>query len=626
MRKAIFILIFLTTSATLKAQVMHVNHDSVVIKDNRMQMPLIMQNRNITLLDREQIEALPAKSVNELLACISGVDIRQRGPWGGQADVGMDGSTFDQVLVLINGIKISDAQTGHNMLNLSLPLSMIDHIEILRGPAARVYGVNALAGAINIVTRIPQNNEVFVQVTGGSSFEKDTSNGKTFLGTGIQPTVSLLTKKTAQTLSAEYNTGNGYRYNTAYDNRKLFYQNQINTGMGKLNATGIYSRNKFGANGYYSAPRDVESEETVETILGSVDYTHEHERWKIMPRISYRYNKDHYVFVRQNPEIYQNIHESNTLAGELHSTYSVRNGKLGAGAEWRNEQINSSNLGDHSRYNVGLYAEYRHLFFQKLNVSGGMYANYNSDYSWQFFPGVDAGYWLTKNIKLFSSYTTGQRLPTYTDLYYRGPLNIGNSELKPELSSNFEAGVSVSNAYLSVKGSYFYRHTSEFIDWVRENDTLPWQPRNFQVLNTSGWILQTTVNSPDGWLAAHNANLNLSYTYLNQTVQASDDMISKYAIEILRHQFTGSFHVSIVKGMDVTVSGRYLQRVNGNDYTVADLQLSYEWKQWQIFADANNILDTQYKEIGTILMPGRWFNLGLRFRTNFNTGIQHEGK
>lgn len=161
---------------------------------------------------------------------------------------------------------------------------------------------------------------------------------------------------------------------------------------------------------------------------------------------------------------------------------------------------------------------------------------------------------------------------------------------------------------------------------MRENDTLPWQPRNFQVLNTSGWTLQTILNSPYGWLAAHNANLNLSYTYLNQTVQASDDMISKYAIEILRHQFTGTFHISVVKGMDVTVSGRYLQRVNGNDYTVADLRLSYSWKQWQIFADANNILDTQYKETGTILMPGRWFNLGLRFRTNFNTGTQPEEK
>src|SRR5690606_20776089 len=246
MRIQVFILIILTTlSATLKAQVMHVNHDSVVIKDNRMQMPLIMQNRNITLLDREQIEALPAKSVNELLACISGIDIRQRGPWGGQADVSIDGSTFDQVLVLINGIKISDAQTGHNMLNLSLPLSAIDHIEILRGPAARVYGVNALAGAINIVTRIPQSNEVFVQVTGGSSFEKDTSNGKTFLSTGIQPTVSLLTKKTAQTLALAHDEGNGYRYNTAFRANKIFYQNKTTmSSRSSLEAFGIYSKNK----------------------------------------------------------------------------------------------------------------------------------------------------------------------------------------------------------------------------------------------------------------------------------------------------------------------------------------------------------------------------------------------
>lgn len=605
----------------MPAQVMQVNHDSVVIRDNRLQMPLIMQNRNITVIDRAQIESLPVKSVNELLANISGVDLRQRGPWGGQADVSIDGSTFDQVLVLINGIKLSDSQTGHNMLNLSLPLSAIDHIEILRGPAARVYGVNTLAGAINIVTRIPQHNEVFVQLTGGSSFEKDSSDGKIFYSTGVQPTVMLRTGKTAQTLSAEYYNGNGYRYNTSFNSNKLFYQNQIALGKdGKLNATGIYTRNDFGANGYYSAPRDLESKESVETILGSVDYIHEHERWKIMPRFSYRYNKDNYIFIRQNPEVYHNIHESNTLTGEVHSTRNMRNGKLGIGAEWRNEQINSTNLGNHSRFNLGFYAEYRHLLFQKLNMSAGMYSNYNSDYDWQFFPGVDAGFWLTKNLKLFTSFTTGQRLPTYTDLYYRGPLNIGNSDLKPELSTNYEAGIHYDLRYITLKGSYFYRHTSQFIDWVRANDTLPWQPQNFQVLNTSGWTLQTTLNNPQGWMASHHLNVNLAYTYLNQTVKAPDDMISKYAIEILRHQFAGALGMTVVKGMDVTVSGKYLQRVNGNSYTVADLRLSYQWKWWQVFADCTNMFDTQYKEIGTIQMPGRWISLGLRYKTNFNTG------
>ncbi|MBS1764144.1 MAG: TonB-dependent receptor [Bacteroidetes bacterium] len=618
-KKIILLFFFININGLLKAQMMQVEHDSVVIKDNRMQMPLFMQNRDVTILDSKQIESMPVKSVNELLASISGIDLRQRGPWGGQADVSMDGSTFDQVLVLINGIKLSDSQTGHNMLNLSLPLSVIDHIEILRGPAARVYGVNALAGAINIVTRIPNDNEAFVQINSGSSFQKDTSDGKMFMNAGVQPTLTLITGKTAQTLSAEFNTGNGYRYNTGFNNNKFFYQNQTTIGTnGKLNAMGAYSENHFGANGYYSAPRDVESEETVQTVLGSLDYSYRHERWKIMPRLSYRYNKDHYIFIRQRPEVYQNIHESNTVTGELHSSYSLRNGKLGAGAEWRSEQINSSNLGNHNRNNIGLYAEYRHLLFQKLSVSGGAYVNYNSDYSWQFFPGIDAGYWLTKNIKLFSSFNTGQRLPTYTDLYYRGPLNIGNSNLKPELSNYFEAGVNFSRHFYSVKGSYFYRHTSEFIDWVRAADTLPWQPQNFQVLNTSGWTLQTSWHSPSGWLAAHHAGINLSYTYLNQNVQASDDMISKYAIEILRHQLIGNINISFVKMLDLSLSGKYQKRVNGNEYTIADLRLSYQWKVFQIYADCNNIFDTQYKEIGTIQMPGRWMSLGVRFNSKFS--------
>src|SRR5690606_12287921 len=116
-------------------------------------------------------------SVNELLSYVAGVDLRQRGPFGTQSDVSIDGSTFDQVLVLINGVKMSDPQTGHHLTNVPIPLSSIDHIEILRGPAARIYGVNALAGAINIITRVPAQTEVSAQVYTGSSFKTDTATG-----------------------------------------------------------------------------------------------------------------------------------------------------------------------------------------------------------------------------------------------------------------------------------------------------------------------------------------------------------------------------------------------------------------------------------------------------------------
>src|SRR5690606_3389944 len=145
----------------------------VIITENRMQLPFAKQNRNIQLIDRKQIEALPAKSINELLSYVGGVDIRQRGPFGMQADVSIDGGSFEQTLILVNGMKVLDAETGHNGLNLPIPTDAIERIEIIRGPAARIYGINSLTGAINIVTRKPTASGISAHVYAGSGFKRD---------------------------------------------------------------------------------------------------------------------------------------------------------------------------------------------------------------------------------------------------------------------------------------------------------------------------------------------------------------------------------------------------------------------------------------------------------------------
>ena len=581
-----------------------------------MQLPLRLQNRNISVLTAEEIKQLPVKSVNELLTYVAGVDMRQRGPWGAQADVTIDGSTFDQVLVLINGVKISDPQTGHNMMNLSLPIGAIDHIEVLRGPAARVYGVNALAGAINIVTIKPQQNQVFAQAYAGTSFQKDTANGDMYYGWGAQAAASLVSGKQTNTIALAHDEGNGYRYNTAYKSNKIFYQNRTQLGNNSLEAFGVYSRNDFGANGYYSAPGDKESKEAVETVLGSVGYNYNvNERIRITPRVSYRYNKDDYIYIRQKPDVYHNVHETSTITGELQSSMRTKNAKIGLGAEWRNEHINSNSLGKRERSNAGIYGEYRRRFGTKLNVSGGLFANYNTDYGWQLFPGADAGWMLTKRWKLFASFTTGQRLPTYTDLYYKGPLNIGNDQLKPEHSVYGTAGLQYQRSFGSWKASYFYRHVSDLIDWVRPSDNAPWQPENFQVLNTSGATMEIAypLSTHLSLSEQYKIGLNLSYTYLDQEIVAPQELTSKYAIEALRHQLLARLNTTWFKALDINIAARYQQRISYNDYTVLDLHAAYHLKHWEIYTDLNNLSDTQYKEIGSIPMPGRWLSLGFRY-------------
>src|SRR5690606_5331452 len=166
------ILAFAFVSTKLYAQTNVQSLNEVLIQGNRLQIQLSEQNRNVDVLTAEEIQKLPARSINELLTYVSGVDIRQRGPFGTQSDISLDGGSFEQTLILLNGIKITDQQTAHNTLNLPVPTEAIERIEILRGPAARVYGINSLTGAINIVTKSPAASAIFANVFAGTNFKK----------------------------------------------------------------------------------------------------------------------------------------------------------------------------------------------------------------------------------------------------------------------------------------------------------------------------------------------------------------------------------------------------------------------------------------------------------------------
>ena len=589
----------------------------VVVQENRIKEAYGKQNRNIEILDSKQIKALPVKTVNELLSYVAGVDLRQRGPISTQADIAIDGSTFDQVLVLVNGVKMTDPQTGHHNMNLPIPLSAIDHIEIVRGPAARTYGINALAGAVNIVTKLPQNNEVFAQAYSGSSFQTDSATGDTYMGWGVQASAALAGKNQSHILSIAHDEGNGYRHNTGYNAYRIFYQNQFKLNdKNSIEAMGGYISNNFGANAFYAAPVDAESTEKVETVLGSIRYNYKpNDKITISPRISYRYNKDDYIFVKQNPDLYHNIHETNIVTGEVQSTINLNKGILGAGVEFRNTNINSTNLGDTQRNNLGIFVEYKHYFSDKFNAGAGIYANKNSDYDWEFFPGIDLGYFVTKKVKLFANATMGQRLPTYTDLYYQGPVNIGNANLKPEYAKYAEGGVQYDGSILFAKAAYFFRNSTDFIDWVKANTTDPWQPQNFQEINTNGVTTQVVYQLSKHAKLSDNYKIaiNSNYTYLSPMINAPNNNLSRYAINALRHQATVKVMSTLFEHMQVNLAYRYLYRINSNDYTVLDARVGYKFKSILLYIDVNNLLDTQYKEIAAVPMPGRWMTFGVRF-------------
>ena len=608
----------LLLSATLTA---HAQQDTttklneIVIKEKRIQLPFSKQNRNIWIIDQEKIKSLPVRSVSELLSYVSGVDVRQRGPGGAQADISIDGGTFDQSLVLINGMKVSDPQTGHNMMNLPLSIDDIDHIEVLRGSASRIYGINALTGAINIITRKVQQTGVSANIFAGSSFKNNISGDK-YYNYGLLASGNLVLKGSSHLLSAGQEAGNGYRYNTAFNSQKIYYQGRYELGnTDDVEVMAGYVQNNFGTNGFYSSPGDKESEETVKTALASVTYTSRlSENWTIIPRLSYRNNTDDYLYIKQTPDKFHNNHKTNVIDAELNNTIQTRIGTFGLGLEARTERINSTNLGKRNRNNAGVFTEYKFEPIAGLMANLGVYTNYNSDYGWQAFPGLDIGYNFYGSWRVFANVGTGQRLPTYTDLYYKGPTNIGNDQLRPEKSKYAEGGLKFNSESLALNASYFIRRIDSFIDWVKSLQTDPWQPQNFSQINTKGFTLSADYTLKTGSAAVSDVRLGASYTNLNPDLKKTLSTVnfSRYALESLRNQLSGTLNARFYQVLALTLTTRYNERINYKDYMTMDARLSFKQARYSIYADAANIFNIQYIEAGAVPMPGNWFILGLK--------------
>lgn len=592
----------------------------ISVMASRLQIPYSKQTRNIHILTQEDIRKLPARSIQELLSYVPGVDLRQRGPFGTQADVSIDGGSFDQTMVLINGIKVGDPQTGHHLLSIPVPTEAIERIEIIRGPASRIYGINSLTGAVNIVTKKNLGNSVFVNAYMGSSFkerEEENKKGKYF-SESVQVGLSIQESNHQHQLFAGQESTNGHRYNTAADNQKIFYQGMYGISEGHtLQLMGGYIHNAFGANGYYAAPGDKESTEIVKTSFLALQSQHVlSSKWKLSPRLSYRNNKDDYRYLGTK-ESGRSEHTTQTMGAEVNAVYQSAIGDIGLGIESRFEKIESSNIGNHDRVNHGAYVEYKLEPMPALGINVGAYINYNSDYKWQIFPGIDIGYAITEKFRWVLNAGTSQRLPSFTDLYLSQPGNEGNPDLTSENAFQIETGFKYLGDRIDFQANYFNRRINGFIDWVREDQNAPYIPYNLDGNRTNGInaSVRYAVLPTEAYTQLY---INGSFNYLDADMDTPADVTSKYAVESLRYQALLGVRLQH-GGFSITVANRFHERVSYKSYFLSDARLSYDLNKWNIYMDAQNIANTKYMEAGAVPLPGSWFTLGVKHRWDFGS-------
>ncbi|MFD2202162.1 TonB-dependent receptor plug domain-containing protein [Shivajiella indica] len=578
----------------------------IIITENRMEIPFSKVSRNISVINRKDIETTPARSIQEILAFTPGVDVRQRGVSGVQANVGIRGGSFEQTLILLNGIKLTDPQTGHHLMNIPVPFQAIQRIDILKGPGSRIYGQNAYAGAINIITELPETKSLNIQAFGGD-----------FGMRGGHIISSLPIGKYKQTISLSHDASEGHWYNSDFKVNNLFYESgyEINE-KNKLNLMlGLADRN-FGANGFYT-DRFPDQWESIQTYLGSLSHSYSNKDLFIQTRGYWRRNIDEFRLRRNEPEFFTNNHISDVLALEINGTYTSKIGTTGLGFEGRKEMIESSNLGNRDRSFLGVFAEHRIEFLEKFDLRAGIYSNYYNEYNWKHFPGAELGYQLNSSSRLYTNFGASYRIPSYTELYYQDPSNSSNPNLLPEEAWNYEFGWKINKKYLRGELVYFYRKTENLIDYTRgpsnsQPNPNPWTPDNISQVTFSG--IETSIQYLVNWgnENAKISELSLSYNFIHADLIQAEGVESRYALNSLRNQVIGGIRSEFFRKAEVNVKARYLERMDLSPYFLLDARIDYNrLKKIGLFIEISNMTNTEYVEAGFVQMPGRWFKAGI---------------
>lgn len=597
--KKLFLSGFALTSLCLTAQ--NNDIDEVVVQGKFLSTPISKVSENITVITKNQILEAPAKSIADLLQYYTGLDIRRRGVNDVQTDLSIRGSSFDQVLVMVNGIKMSDAQTGHNTFNFPLDMSSVDRIEVIKGPAARRLGQNAYAGVINIITKVGKDNQYQISASGGD-FETWSLGAAADFGN----------EEIGHFLQVGKSASDGYRHNTDSDVQNFWYQNNIKIKDGSVKMQAGYIEKKFGANGFYSSPLATEQYEETQTSIISTSYEQKLDRVNLNANVYWRRAQDMYLFNRIKPEIYRNMHIGNNIGGEVNASYQSKLGTTGLGVELRNESLRSNNLGKRDRFISQIFFEHHFSFINdRLQIIPGIsWANYPGSGDF-FYPGLDLGFRLDSNNKIYANIAKTNRVPTYTDLYYVSKTEQGNPDLKPESALNYEVGYQYQQNKTQFKISGFGRQSDDAIDWAKNSQAAIWTAENISKTKTLG--VEIEMSQGFNWIVNQ---LSVGYTYLDNSFDRDDRVFSKYVLDNLKYQFNAKLQAKYWRlGADVIY--RYNERVALGSYNLLDAKLTYNTQKLNLYLLVNNITNTKYTETSLVPMPGRWFMLGFTFKNKF---------
>jgi outer membrane cobalamin receptor len=551
-------------------------------------------NRTLTVITRDQIEALPAFSVADVLRMTASVDVRARGERGVQSDFAMRGAGFGQMLVLVDGVRLNDVQSGHHNGDIPVPLDAVERIEVLYGPGSSLFGADAFGGTVNVITR--RTAPSTATVIGGA-------NGLV----GGRAQWGNTRGRASHVLSVSSDRSGGFMYDRDFVTTAARVQSTLNE---RTRVALSWLDREFGANNFYggNAPS---REWTNQTLLSVSHQVGDRAGWSLSAAGSYRTHGDRFVFNQTRPELSDNRHRTHTTIGTFTASRRMAGASLTLGAEAAQDWIRSTNLGDHELSRVSAFAEWRRPVARSAYFDASMRADRYDEFGASWNPSIGVGWWPLPRLRLRASAARSFRVPTFTERYYSDPANLARAEVGPESAWAGEGGADV-----FLRGGWtahavaFRRADTDVIDWLRPSTLVRWQTFNVRDVDTTGVELAVSRSlAREGFLRAEFTGLDVSAPAVTQ--------LSKYALDYAPRSFVASMALPRIRRVRVAPRLEYRDRrrprsqpsgvvaLSSQDYVLLDARVGVRLSSaLELLVDGTNLFDVEYQEVAGVPMPG----------------------
>src|SRR5450759_2842692 len=414
----------------------------------------------VRIVTREEIAAMPGvRALPDVLQTILGLDVRRRGLNGTQADVGIRGSDFNGTLLLVDGQPMTDPQSGHLSADFDVPLGAVERIEVLAGGGSALWGSNAVGGVVNIVTRGADLGRSNMQL------EMRYGHGSDSLDAGGFRTAVRIGESVSAAIDWYRTENSGFRDDTESASGLLRVSGRWDTGAGPVTLGLGYASRNYGAYGFYGTAYP-DQQESTRTRTATLSSTLTLGGWTLTPSAFVRAHHDDFVLDRDDPAFYENLHDTVTGLLRLAARHGFLGGALAFGVEAGRETISSTNLGSHGRDHRALFAELARAWDPGAPEAGSLRVGLRGDtydrYGSRLSPYAGAAWNILRGLTLRASFGTSFRVPSFTELYYVDPQNIGNPDLRPETAWNVEAAADWTRGrptfltQLRVQGAYTF--------------------------------------------------------------------------------------------------------------------------------------------------------------------------